>query len=161
MIVDQIVLQQSSKEILKLLEDGRSVPTSLFENWITALIFIQRSNNELDPDTITLRNYLNTQYIYQDNHGEAFDLGSVYGSLLFLNFYFIEKHGDMKYKAFDNVDIPTDFEVQIKDAKTNIQRLRNDDILLEEEFNIIMSILDGSEARALSRVRKLTNGDTY
>jgi len=67
----------------------------------------------------------------------------------------------MKYKAFDNIDIPTDFEVQLKTTRSNIQRLLSDNILLEEEFNTIMYILDGSEARALSRVRKLTNGNTY
>lgn len=68
---------------------------------------------------------------------------------------------DMKYKAFDNIDIPTDFEVQFKTTRSNIKHLRSDDILLEEEYNIIMSILDGSEARALSRVRKSTNGNTF
>ena len=83
------------------------------------------------------------------------------GGWSFMDYVLLLEDDNMKYKAFDNIDIPTDFEVQVKDAKTNIQRLRNDDILLEEEFNIIMSILDGSEARALSRVRKLTNGDTY
>ena len=75
--------------------------------------------------------------------------------------YVLLLEDDMKYKAFDNIDIPTDFEVQLKTTRSNVQHLRNDDILLEEEYTIIMSILDGSEARALSRVRKLTNGDTY
>lgn len=87
MIIDQIVLQQSSKEILKLLKDGRCIPDSLFKNWITALIFTCHSNNELDLDTTMLRNYLHAQYICQDTNVEAFDLGAVYGSLLFLDRY--------------------------------------------------------------------------
>jgi len=87
MIVDQIVLKQSSKEILKLLENGKSVSTSLYENWITALIFVQRSNNKLDSNTVILYNYLYAQYNYQNTHSKAFDLGAVYGSLLFLNRY--------------------------------------------------------------------------
>lgn len=83
------------------------------------------------------------------------------GGWSFMDYVLLLEDDNMKYKAFDNIDIPTDFEVQLKTTRSNVQSLRSDDILLEEEFNIIMSILDGSEARALSRVRKLTNGDTY
>lgn len=87
MIVDQIVLQQSSKVILKSLEVGVNVPIPLLENWITALIFVHHFGNELDSDTVSLCNYLRDQYAYQDKHGEAFDLGAIHGLLLFLNCY--------------------------------------------------------------------------
>ena len=89
MIADLIVLQQSSKEILELLEDNKSVPTSLFENWITAFIFthLKHSNNELDSDTSMLCNYLRAQYAYSNKHGEGFDLGAVHGTLSVLKRY--------------------------------------------------------------------------
>lgn len=89
MIADQIILQQSSKEILKLLEDSKSVPTSLFENWITAFIVthLKSSNNELDSDTRMLCNYLRAQYTYSDKHGKGFDRGAVYGSMSVLKRY--------------------------------------------------------------------------
>lgn len=83
------------------------------------------------------------------------------GGWSLMEYVLLLEDDNMKYKAFNNIDIPTDFEVRLKTTRSNIQCLRSDNILLEEEFDIIMSILDGSEARALSRVRKLTNGDTY
>ena len=89
MIADQIILQQSSKEILKLLEDSKSVPTSLFENWITAFIVthLKCYNNELDSDTRMLCNYLRAQYTYSNKHGKGFDHGAVYGSMSVLKRY--------------------------------------------------------------------------
>lgn len=100
--------------------------------------------------------------IFVEKYGDRkIELATADGGWSFMDYVLLLEDDNMKYKAFDNIDIPTDFEVQFKTIRSNVQNLRSDDILLEEEFDIIMSILDGSEARALSRVRKLTNGDTY
>ncbi len=67
----------------------------------------------------------------------------------------------MKYKAFDNIDIPTDFETTIANTRHHIDRMHEDKLLNDSEYDSIMFTIDRSEARALSHVRKLTNGDTY
>lgn len=79
---DQITLQQSSKEFLKLLEAGKNIPDLLIKNWLTALILTHHSGHEFDSDTITLRDYLCSHYSCTQTHKEAFDLGVIYGLLL-------------------------------------------------------------------------------
>lgn len=75
--------------------------------------------------------------------------------------YVLLLEDDMKYKAFDNIDIPTDFETTIANTRHHIERMYDDKLLTDSEYNSIMTTIDGSEARALSHVRKLTNGETY
>ena len=83
------------------------------------------------------------------------------GGWSLMDYVLLLEDDDMKYKAFDNIDIPTDFETTITNTRNYIERMYEDKLLTDSEYNSITTIIDGSEARALSCVRKLTNGDTY
>ncbi len=85
MIADRILLERFSKEILLALENNKRVPASLFENWITALIAQHKC--KLDSNTLALQSYLHAQYSYHDKHKEGFDIGAVYGSLIFTKIF--------------------------------------------------------------------------
>ena len=87
MIVDQVLLERFSKEILLALENGKRVPPLLFENWVTALIAIMQDKCKLDSSTSALWSYLHAQYAYHDKHKDGFDLGAVYGSLMYVDIY--------------------------------------------------------------------------
>lgn len=85
MIADQKLLEYFSKEILLALENGKRIPAPLFENWITALIFIAEHKCKLDSSTLALKSYLHAEFTYHDKHADGFDLGAVYGSLVYVD----------------------------------------------------------------------------
>lgn len=65
--------------------------------------------------------------------------------------YVLVLEDTVKYVEFGNVDIPTDFEKTIKEVRHYIERMIADKELTTEEYNSIMTTLDGAEARYYER----------
>ena len=61
--------------------------------------------------------------------------------------YVLVLEDTVKYIEFGTVDIPTDFEKAIKEARLCIECMISDKMLTTEEYNSIMTTLDGAEAR--------------
>jgi len=76
----------------------------------------------------------------------------------------LEKDSSMIYEnsnSDNTIDIPTDFEISIKRARNFVERSYSDRLINKIEYNSIMTILDGAEARKRQQIDRNNNGNTF
>lgn len=80
------------------------------------------------------------------------------GGWSLMDYTLLLEDDDMKYEEFGDIDIPADFEFSIKDGRSCIERMHEEKLLTTSEYNSIMTIIDGAEARKYKSIKALNNG---
>lgn len=63
----------------------------------------------------------------------------------------------VKYKEFGNVDIPAEFEITLNDARDVVDRMLDQHLISNDEYNKIYAIIDGAEKRRKDLLKVLNN----
>ena len=94
--------------------------------------------------------------IFVEKYGDRkIESATADGGWSLMDYVLLLEEDDMKYKAFDNVDIPADFETTIADTRFYIERMHEDKLLTDSEYNSIMTTIDGAEARKYRSIKAL------
>lgn len=72
--------------------------------------------------------------------------------------YILLLENTVKYKEFGNIDIPAEFEITLNDARDVVDRMLEQHLISNDEYNKLYEIIDGAEKRRKDLLRVLNNG---